>query len=110
MRSPNTQECFAGGRKLSNIVCDIQVTTEGEDLPLYMCIGSGRDDEIYDESVTGEPMLKERVKVYLPLDTDIELDLEDVLRFAAMYCTGIYERVAQESIPKSPTQPNHHRT
>jgi hypothetical protein len=45
-------------------------------------------------------MLKERVKIGMESDSGAycEVDLEDVLRFAAKYCRGIYDRVASEEI------------
>jgi hypothetical protein len=62
-------------------------------------IGSVQDDQIYYGECLpdGEEMLTERVTI--TLDTDIhiyEIDLEDVLRFAAKHCRGIYDRVGAE--------------
>ena len=89
MRSPNSQECIYFGRKLSDIVTDIESSVGIE-------IGSETDDKIYFPPVLkeGEEMLKERVKIYTEDGQDI--DLEDVLRFAAKYCRGIYDRVGDE--------------
>ena len=95
LREPNSQECLYFGRKLSCFVCNEGVIeTNADDI----CIGSDRDDEIYYESGDFKPegaMLRERVKIYLP-DYSIEIDLEDVLRFSARNCRGIYDRVASE--------------
>lgn len=90
-RKPNTQECIYAGRKLSNINTDIESTFQG------ICVGSERDDEIY---AYDENILKERVVIYIDdcVDGEGYMDLEDVLRFAAKYCRGIYDRVASEEI------------
>lgn len=106
MRKPNTQECAYYGRKLGNVICDDIKTSIGT-----VCIGSDNDDQIYfGESLEdGEEMLKERVTITVMHDGDvvngvtqeheIEVDLEDVLRFAAKHCRGIYERVLKEVKP-----------
>ena len=96
MRKPNSQECMHNGRKLSNVCCDNIEVGSGSD---YVCIGSDHDDEIYD--FHGDKMLKERVTITVFADVEgaescIEIDLEDVLRFSATYCYGIYERVLKE--------------
>ena len=85
MRSPNSNECSDFGRKLSCIETDIESSVGIE-------IGSETDDKIYFPE--GGEMLKERVKIYTEDGQDI--DLEDVLRFAAKYCRGIYDRVGDE--------------
>jgi hypothetical protein len=99
MRKPNSQECAYFGRKLSSIVCDDIYRHVGWDL----CIGSDQDDEIYFPPVlkSNEVMLKERVMISVESDSGAfcEIDLEDVLRFARLYCNGIYERVLTEVNP-----------
>lgn len=95
MKKPNTQECVFFGRKMSNILPDIDIHVGWS-----ICIGSDRDDEIYFPPVLkhGEEMLKERVKVMIEDDGGkyCEFDLEDLLKFAAVNCKGIYDRVASE--------------
>lgn len=101
MRVPNSHECKDSGRKLSDLSCDdIEVN------PGYVCIGSDDDDEIYSGECLqpGEKMLKERVKIFAmdePEDGSdghyVEIDLEDVLIFAAKNCRRIYERVLEEN-------------
>jgi len=81
LRPTNTQECLYYGYKLSNIDCDDIETTFRD-----ICIGAERDDE---------RAIKERVKIFLP-DSGDEIDLEDVLRFSAKHCRGIYDRVGSE--------------
>jgi hypothetical protein len=103
MREPNSHECIYFGRKLSNTDTDIEVTPK--DYDAVVTIGSECDDEIYFPPVLkdGEEMLKERVKMYLEADTQndeihvFEVDLEDVLMFAAKNCAGIYKRVYEDS-------------
>lgn len=94
-RLPNSQECKYHGRKLSSLICDIREldTQYIETNVNHLCIGSDSDDEIYD--FDGLNMVKERVKIYLT-NEGIEIDLEDVLRFSANHCNGIYERVRKE--------------
>ena len=41
-RKPNSQECIYFGRKLNNIVCEVEMSED-----IDMCIGSDNDDEIY---------------------------------------------------------------
>ena len=100
MRKPNSQECSFFGRKLSNICASSIEASNG-----YVCIGSENDDEIYFniiDNVYSEPegMLKERITITAMKDGDdgflTEIDLEDVLRFAAKNCSGIYKRVLKE--------------
>ncbi len=111
-RRPNSQECLpAYGRKMSNIICnDIDIPqnhieTSGE---TYVCIGPDRDDEIYWDEKQNNPVptLMERVLIHCINDDDenngengyaFDIDLEDVLRFAAQHCRGIYERVLSET-------------
>lgn len=112
-RKPNTQECLYFGRKLSNISCDDIEVSEG-----YVAIGSVRDDEIFfhesnlGELILPEHALKERVTITCINDggNDVDpkgegwyfnIDLEDVLRFAARNCMGIYMRVLREETEKS---------
>lgn len=93
--NPNSHECIYFGRKLSNIeIPEIRVFSDGEDR--YCCIGSDNDDSIYlDEA--GAPELTERVKIYASSGvSDVEIDLEDVIRFAVKYCRGIVDRVMEE--------------
>ena len=100
-RPPNSHECGYFGRKLSNVSTDSIKTSlnEGE---LY--VGTECDDEIYFGECLGEneEMLKERVKIYIehyPDDyhlSQIEIDLEDLLRWSRKHCSGIYERVFNE--------------
>ena len=102
MRTPNSQECLYFGRKLSNVETGVEVSLGTPSYRLdtertYAVIGSDRDDEIYDPVVIDEPdheMLKERVKIYLP-EEGLEIDLEDVLRFAFENCRGIWDRVSK---------------
>ncbi len=92
-KKPNSHECAYFGRRLSN-VC---VTDD-----CRVAIGSDRDDEIYyrmEGFDPKEPTLKERVQIYAGLDDDYKIDLEDLLRFAAIHCTGIYDRVRAEVEP-----------
>jgi len=96
-RTPNSHECFASGWKLSNIGSGIQVSGGGEAM-----VGSERDDEIYDfvccQGYDGK-LLKERVKITIHSDDELypmEIDLEDVIRFACRYCHGIVERVLED--------------
>ena len=99
MREPNSHECIYYGRKLSNVVCDI----EARDFDI--CIGSYSDDSIYFNEclAAGEEMLKERVMMSVEGWADgeglvhVEIDLEDILRFSAKNCRGIYERVLKET-------------
>ena len=95
MREPNTQHCSYFGRKLSNLSCDQIEVNKG-----YVVIGSDNDDEIY-FSLNDTPetvQVKERGKIYALYEPDegeghcIEIDLEDVLRFSAQYCRGLYEK------------------
>jgi len=113
-REPNSHECEYFGRKLSNHCCN-DVETSGNS---YLSIGSERDDEIYFKEVNGkyvqeDDMIKDRVTIsVLDDETEIysttskesyrvsymaEIDLEDLLRFAAKNCAGIYERVYKET-------------
>lgn len=105
MRQPNSHECLpAYGRKMSNIVCDDIETSVG-----YVCIGSENDDQIYFGECLreGEDMLKERILITAMNDGDpkleykdgflVNIDLEDVLRFAVKNCHGIYRRVLEEA-------------
>jgi len=109
-REPNSQECTYFGRKLSCITLDDpelpeQYVHTSDDT--YVCIGPDRDDEIYwdDNNLAAGPTLKERVVIHCINDDDensgengfaFDIDLEDVLRFAAKYCRGIYDRVSNE--------------
>ena len=98
MRNTNTQECLYFGRKLADICCDGIETSQG-----YVCIGSDKDDEIYfnEELGAGQDMLKDRVKIsaiYEPEKGDgycVDIDLEDVLCFAARYCQVMYRWVLE---------------
>lgn len=98
IKQPNTHECLHYGRKLSNIACDNIEVDLG-----YIVIGSESDDEIYfgDCLRKGEKMLKERVKITAFYESVkhnagiLNIDLEDLLVFAAKYCKGIYSRVLQ---------------
>jgi hypothetical protein len=100
-REPNSQECEYFGRKLSNHCCnDVEVSGNA-----YLSIGSERDDEIYFNEADGkytpeDGMIKERVLLSVSenvLGFSAEIDLEDLLRFAAKNCAGIYERVYKET-------------
>ena len=104
MRQPNSHECLPDyGRKMSSIGCDDIETSAG-----YVCIGSENDDQIYFGECLkeGEEMLKERILITAMYDGDprseyndghlVNIDLEDVLRFAARNCQGIYRRVMEE--------------
>ncbi len=110
-RPPNTQECKYFGRKMSNICCNVpeipqnHIETSDE---TYVCIGSHRDDEIYwnEKDKNPVPTLTERVLIHCINDDDVsngengyafDIDLEDVLRFAAQHCRGIYERVLKDT-------------
>lgn len=93
MREPNTQLCSYFGRKLSNIMLpEVEVTK-----PFYIVFGSERDDEIYfgDCLEDGEEMLMERVLMTVMDDegTYIDIDLEDILKFAAIHCRALYWKV-----------------
>jgi hypothetical protein len=89
-RKPNNRECCYNGYKLSCLADSENIeTSEG-----YVVIGSDIDD-------TQEDF---RVKITLISDDDtddniyyVEIDLEDVLRFAAKRCNGIYKRVLAEN-------------
>lgn len=108
MREPNSHECSYFGRKLGNTRCAIEVSLG------YVVIGSENDDSIYFGECLekGEEMLKERVTITAMFEPEsfddgpmedghcFDIDLEDVLRFAAKYCNGIYKRVLQESEEK----------
>ena len=95
MRKPNSQECSYYGRKLSNTICEeIQHNAD------YLYVGSENDDLIYFGKALpdNEEMLKERVKISVEVvDAILEIDLEDVLKFASKYCSGIYNRVYTEA-------------
>ena len=104
--APNSQECIYYGRKLGNICCDDIYVDVG-----YISIGSNGDDTI-DYNPENPPsdqkgMLKERVTLTCINDGDIpddelhliNIDLEDVLRWSAKYCRGIYDRVAKDVSP-----------
>lgn len=94
---PNTHECLYFGRKLSNHMCDDISVNCGD-----LSIGSENDDQIYfgDCLDSGEEMIKERVSIIVMKDGDngflVDIDLEDVLRFASQNCLGIYKRVLSE--------------
>lgn len=99
-KKANSQECIYFGRKLSNIICDDIKVSLG-----YVVIGSDNDDEIYFDIEANvykenDRTLKERVKITAICDDEnghcVDIDLEDVLRFAAKYCRGIYDRVGIE--------------
>lgn len=102
-RKPNSHECAYYGRKLGNVICDEIEVSLG-----YVVIGSDRDDEIYwGKCLNGDKeMLKERVvitAIHDGFDIDsgevghcFDIDLEDILRFAAKHCNGIYTRVMRE--------------
>jgi len=103
-RKPNSQECAYYGRKLSNVATD---DIQCRDRDCYVVIGSDRDDEIYFSTEKGdflpkyEDMLKERVKLYvfsecMSKEYDNEIDLEDLLKFCAVNCTELYERVLSD--------------
>ena len=109
-RPPNSHECSYFGRKLSSTCCDDIGTSLG-----YVCIGSDGDDEIYfdiidNKYLESKDMVKERVTITAIHDgMDLndkdqghyfDIDLEDVLMFAAKYCSGIYKRVLKESEDK----------
>lgn len=111
-RDPNSHECEFFGRKMSNFITDTPdlkdhyvQTSKG-----YVVIGSDSDDEIYDSD--GPDMLKQRVKIYYLYEPEqqlvdaegyvdqnfyVEIDLEDILRFSANSCRGIYTRVLEET-------------
>lgn len=95
---PNSQECIFYGRKLSNILCDDINVEKG-----YVSIGSENDDEIYFGECLedNKEMIKGRVLITV-MDDDcccIDIDLEDILKFARKNCNGIYERVMKEVVP-----------
>lgn len=104
-RIPNSYECNYFGRKLSNIICDVEVSKVlGEG---YVCIGSDRDDEItWGECLAeGEKILKERVTITVfhkkpSGDEDVvcDIDLEDVLRFGAENCPELCDRVMRDAL------------
>lgn len=110
-RAPNSQECKYFGRKMSCIICnDTEIPqnyihTSDE---TYVCIGSDCDDSIFwdDDNLAAGPTLKERVVIHCINEDEasngengfaFDIDLEDVLRFAAQHCRGIYERVLREN-------------
>jgi len=105
-RKPNTQECTSFGRKMSCIdASSVEVVTGG-----YVVFGSDGDDricaggkQVYNNATGGyavREMVKERVKVTVFPEDDnlpiVEIDLEDILKFAVGHCRGIYERVWSE--------------
>ena len=104
-RQPNTQECVYFGRKLSNVVCD-SIESNAD-----LCIGSENDDSIYFDVLDNvltmtDETVKERVFLYVNSSGDspnyteheeYKIDLEDLLKFAAENCNGIYKRVLKES-------------
>jgi hypothetical protein len=101
MSKANSHECSCFGRKLGNTCVPSIEVSNG-----YVSIGSENDDQIYFnviDNIYSEPegMLKERVTITAMKDGDdgflTEIDLEDVLRFAAKNCSGIYKRVLKES-------------
>ena len=99
-REPNSHLCAYFGRKLSNVVTNIQTIDNKGD---YVVIGSDRDDEIYfdvieNKFVAPKPMLKERVTLTIlsNFGNEMEIDLEDVLAFSAEYCEGIMIKVMQD--------------
>tara|TARA_R110000850_G_scaffold112728_1_gene226970 strand:- start:176 stop:487 length:312 start_codon:yes stop_codon:yes gene_type:complete len=101
MKKANSHECSYFGRKLGNTCCSSIEVSNG-----YVCIGSENDDEIYFDVINGaytesKGMIKERVTIAAMKDGDdgflTEIDLEDILRFAAKNCSGIYKRVLKES-------------
>jgi len=92
-RPHNSSECIYNGRKLSNVVADIKCSPEID----QVCIGADDDDQ-FDAFKPGK---SGRIKIGLEINTPgkecwPEIDLEDVLRFAKKYCSGIYERVGKE--------------
>ena len=94
-RIHNSNECSYNGRKLSNVIADIKCSTE----IAQVCIGAEEDDQF--DALSEESEKSGRIKIGLEIDTPgaetwLEVDLEDVLRFAKTYCSGIYERVAKE--------------
>lgn len=108
---PNSHECSSFGRKLSCINTDHIRVNCG-----YVVIGHAEDDEIlyhpdcinpdeemkkvrivishYSDSMTEQDFLN-----FLHTYGTVDIDLEDILRFAAEYCRGIYDRVASEVTP-----------
>ena len=108
-RKNNTQECYLFGRKLSCASCDEIEVSEG-----YVAIGSDNDDRIhFHKNDLGEYILpaeavRERVVIYCINDAferedkgwSFNIDLEDVLRFAARNCRNIYMRVLLEEHEK----------
>ena len=115
-REPNSHECMYYGRNLSESWIDsIQSNVSGALYPdksessVNVSIGSDRDEEIYfnckppehktrkGKLIPIKEMLKERVLVFVDTDNEaVEIDLEDILRFAAERCRGIYNRVGYE--------------
>lgn len=97
-RKPNTQECDYKGRRMSCLRTDIEASKG------YVLVGSRNDDDIYFNEKLGDnqEFIKERVKIkffYEPEDEDgfyCEIDLEDILKFSAKHCGGIYKRILDE--------------
>jgi len=79
----NSQLCSCHGYKLSNIVPNIAVS----DNVTQINIGCDDDDIFYRDSGG-------RVQIIIETkESNIYIDLEDVLRFAKEYCYGIFNRV-----------------
>ncbi len=99
-RPPNSHECVYFGRKLSDVVCGDIGVSDG-----YVVIGSECDDQIYfgrQAAKDGVRMLKERVTLTAFKDGEgghlVDIDMEDLLRFAVKNCRGIYTRVLDEEL------------
>lgn len=101
-KKTNSDECIAGGYKLSCLVTEIGCSENVQ----QVSIGCDDDDTFYDGAGKSG-----RVEIEIEM-TDGQLasiDLEDVLRFARSYCNGIYERVLMEmttnSVDHAPRHP-----
>jgi len=77
MRKPNINEC---DKDIGNINCDIEAS-----------YNAGAHFESYDDRAC--------IELTCIISDVCTIDLEDVLRFAAKNCRGIYERVLTESRP-----------
>ena len=85
MRPDNIKECIYSGYRLSDVYTGIEVSDNIQ----RISIGSENDYE---------PKPAGRVKIEIETQDEIlHLDLEDVLRFAKVYCTRLYQRVGLET-------------
>lgn len=80
MREPNSHECLLTGTSCKEIEAY-------EDVDLEILIDRGRVKMLVDANDPDFSMCQD----------SFEIDLEDLLKFSAINCRGIYERVLKET-------------